>query len=224
MRVAFHTEAVVLESGLKMKVRSTRAVLIAVVAGCAATSAVMAQSRNSPEVSISSDSVKGWLPSDRQKQEVIKAAEDYFSLLDNAQYERAYGMMAEINRRSVPFPQYANQRQQFHEKSGALKRRDMLKITWTKDPAAAPFPGVYAAIDVASYFGNVDRHCGYVVLYQKPAGSSFEVMREESNFIDNDTAQKIERQQSRATLEAAWTKLAANCPNYKSTESPASKP
>ena len=156
--------------------------------------------------------------------EAVKAAGDYFFELDNKQYDQAYGMMTEINRRSVPLQQFTRQNREFHDKASPLKRRDMLKITWTKDPAAAPSPGVYAAIDVASYFANVERHCGFVILYQKPAGGSFEVMRQEANFIDNVTAQKIELQQSHAALDMMWAKLAANCPNYKSTNAPALKP
>jgi Protein of unknown function (DUF4019) len=205
---------------------------IATVAGLAAIGVAMAEgapveSRSSnrfAEINITSDSAKGWLPSASLEQEAMKAASNYFSLLDNEQYERAYGMMAEINRRTTSFPQYIRQNQEFHEKSGPLKRRDVLKITWTKDPTAAPFPGTYAAIDVATRFEDVDRHCGYIVLYQKPTGGSFEVMRQESNFIDNVTAQKIERQQSRASLDTMWGKLSANCPNYKSTDSPTPKP
>jgi hypothetical protein len=98
-------------------------------------------------------------------------------------------------------------------------QRTILKVTWTKDPAAAPFPGVYAAIDIATHFVNVDRHCGYVVLCQRPSGGDFEVMRQESNFIDNTTAEKVERQQSRVALDKSWAALAGNCPNYGSTAS-----
>ena len=171
------------------------------------------------EINITSDSAPGWLPSAGQRQEVLKAANDFYSSLDHAQFERAYGMMAELNRRSVPVQEFSRRNREFQERSGPLKQRNFLKVTWTKDPAAAPFPGVYAAIDVASYFANVDRHCGYIVLYQKSADGRFEVMRQESNFIDNATAQNIERQRSRAALDTIWAKLAANCPNYKIPDS-----
>lgn len=144
--------------------------------------------------------------------------------LDQQQYQRAYAMMTEANRNLLPLAQFIEQNQEFHERSGPLMQRNILKVSWTKDPAAAPFPGVYAAIDIATRFGTVDRHCDYVVLYQRPAGGEFEVMRQESNFIDNATAEAIERQQSRAVLDRSWAKLAANCPNYGSTVSPPSVP
>jgi Protein of unknown function (DUF4019) len=207
-----------------MTARLTHTVLIVVLVGFTAVGAALAQRlpaadpapSNSPRVTnITADSAPGWLPSSSQTEQVLKTTASYLSTLDAGQYERAYGMMAEIDRRSAPLPQYIRQNQDFYRRSGPLKRRDILKITWTKDPAAAPFPGVYAAIDVVSYFANVDRHCGFIVLYQKPAGGDFEVMREESNFIDNATAENIERQQSRAALDAMWAKLATNCPNYR---------
>ena len=52
------------------------------------------------------------------------------------------------------------------------------------------------------------------------SGGEFEVMRQESNFMDNATAAKIERDKTRAVLDHTWAALAANCPNYGSTASP----
>jgi hypothetical protein len=175
------------------------------------------------ELNITSDSAPGWLPSSTQEQQVLERTDDYFSALDQQQYQRAYALTTEANRNLLPLAQFIRQNQQFHERSGPLVQRNILRITSTKDPAAAAFPGVYAAVDIAAHFGNVDRHCGYVVLYQRPSGGEFEIMREESNFIDNATAEAIERQQSRAVLDRSWAKLAANCPNYGATASPPSR-
>ncbi|HEX5412364.1 MAG TPA: hypothetical protein VFZ27_10950 [Terriglobia bacterium] len=93
--------------------------------------------------------------------------------------------------------------------------RKILKVTWTKDPQQAPFPGVYAAVDISARYQKADRFCGYLVLYQHRSGGDFEVMREEQNFIDNTTAEKMEEQQSRIALDQAWAALAVNCPNYE---------
>jgi hypothetical protein len=171
-------------------------------------------SRAATEINITSDSAPGWRPSDSQQRDVVTAATDFFSSLDQGQYERAYAMMAEPNRRSVPVQQFVSQNQSFYARSGPLKQRTIVKVTWTKDPPRGAFPGAFAAIDIASQYANVDRHCGYVVLYQKTPGDRFEVIRQESNFIDNATAQGIERQKSRAELDRLWAKLAVNCPNY----------
>jgi hypothetical protein len=193
-------------------------------AGRAQNPPVQGPARSSPgrEVKITNDSAPGWLPSRTQEEQVSKRTNDYFSALDQQQYERAYAMMAEVNRNSLPLSQFIQQNREFHERSGTLVRRNILKVTWTKDPTAAPFRGVYAAIDIATQFVNIDRHCGYVVLYQRPSGGDFEVMRQERNFIDNATAASIEREKTRPVLDRMWATLAASCPNYGSTSSPSS--
>jgi hypothetical protein len=193
-------------------------------AGRAQNSPGQDAARPSPrrEVNVTNDSAPGWLPSPIQEEQVLKRTNDYFSALDQQQYELAYAMMAEANRNSLPLAQFIQKNRESRGRAGTLVRRKILKITWTKDPAAAPFRGVYAAIDIATQFVNIDRHCGYVVLYQRPSGGDFEVMRQESNFIDNATAAKIEREKTRAVLDRTWAALAANCPNYASTASPPS--
>jgi Protein of unknown function (DUF4019) len=193
--------------------------VVVALAMCAGIEAAAAQgtgtsSSLSSEINIRSDSEPGWLPSEDQRRDVIKFTSDFFSKLDSGRYDSAYTMMSEANRRALPLQQFVRENHEFRDRSGPLKQRNLLKVTWAKDPAAAPLRGVYAAIDIASRYANIDRHCGFVVLYQKSPADGFEVMRQESNFIDNASAQKIERQKSRAELDKAWATLAANCPNY----------
>jgi hypothetical protein len=196
-------------------IRLSFVALIAMVGVGLGSAAAQGPSSNiSSEINVTSDSAPGWLPSEGQRRAVIKSAGEYFSGLDEGRYDSAYAMMAEVNKHAVPFEQFVRQSQTFHARSGALRQRNLLKVTWTKDPAAAPLPGIYAAIDVASRYENIDRHCGYVVLYQKNDGDNFQVMRQESNFIDNALAQKIEQEKSHAELDKLWSRLAANCPNY----------
>src|SRR5205807_4339108 len=81
-----------------------------------------------------------------------------------------YSLMAESQRTLESFDRFSKRIREFNTEAGAAKERRILKITWTKDPANAPAPGVYAAVDLASRFENIDRHCGYIVLYQRDAG------------------------------------------------------
>lgn len=197
--------------------RVSCAVLIAVAAGIAGVATAAAQTTSPKiftEINITADSAPGWVPSEKQRQDVVETAGDFLSKLDQGWYDGAYAMMSDINKRSAPFEQFSRHYQTFRVQSGPLTQRTFLKVTWTKDPASAPAPGIYAAIDVASRYQNVDRHCGFVVLYQKNDADKFEVMRQESNFVDNAMAQKIEQQKSRAELDKLWARLAMNCPNY----------
>lgn len=198
--------------------------MISGTAGRAETSPTQDSARPPPqrEVNVTSDSAPGWLPSRIQEEQVLKETSDYLSAIDQGQYERAYAMMAEVYRNSLSLVRFIQLNREFRERSGTLMQRNILKITWTKDPASGPFRGVYAAIDIATQFENVDRHCGFVILYQRASGGDFEIMRQESNFIDNATAAKLEREKTRADLDRVWATLSANCPNYRSTTPPRS--
>ncbi|TIT03349.1 MAG: DUF4019 domain-containing protein [Mesorhizobium sp.] len=157
-----------------------------------------------------------WMPSEDAVRDVTETVGRYFLSLDNQEYGRAYEMMTDAAKASIPSNAFMEQSKHFHSQAGAVRERRLLKFTWLKDPANAPFPGVYAAVDIATKFENIDRHCGYIVLYQRPSGGNFQVMRAESNFIDNANAKNIEKTRSELELDRAWAELSTNCPNFPS--------
>jgi hypothetical protein len=165
-------------------------------------------------VNVTSDSAPGWLPSADQARAARDAAMAYLAASDAGRAEAAYAMLDDGNRALQPFADFARQLASFNSSAGAIVERRIVNVTWTKDPAQAPKPGVYAAIDIVSRFANIDRDCGYVVVYQAPAGGPFLVAREEANVMTNTEAATIERQQSASAGETAWSQLAARCPNY----------
>jgi hypothetical protein len=166
------------------------------------------------EVNITTDSAPGWLPSEALERQAMQTMGRFFAALDGGDFRRAYDMMTAGNRNEMPFAQFAEENGHFHAAAGPLRQRRMLKLTWTKDPADAQYPGIYAAIDVAAHYANVDRECGYVLLYQRPAGGNFEIMRTESYSMHNEAARRIEQTQSRAELDRVWAELARHCPNF----------
>src|SRR3954454_18549720 len=91
---------------------------------------VLAQAA-SPEIAsaIRSDSAPGWVPTDTQKQNALKAAGDFFSKLDAGRYDSAYGMMSDANRRYMSAEQFSRDSQEFRSRSGSLQQRKFLKIT-----------------------------------------------------------------------------------------------
>jgi hypothetical protein len=92
-----------------------------------------------------------------------------------------------------------------------VAERRITTVTWTKNPAHAPVPGVYAALDLVSRFANIDRHCGYLVLYQAPSGGAFQIMRDENNYMDNAAAAG----KAPAEVDRVWAALSARCPGYR---------
>lgn len=166
------------------------------------------------EINVTSDSSPGWLPTIEQRQRALKTTEVFLNALENGRYPEAYEMLTEINRSHMQEAQFVEEGQKFRALAGPVKFWRVLKVTSTKDPARAPFPGIYAAIDLAAQFANVDRDCGYMVLYQPAPGKDFTIMRREHNYLDNATAGSIEEKQSKDGLAKAWAQLSRSCPNY----------
>jgi hypothetical protein len=168
----------------------------------------------SKEINITSDSAPGWLPSADQRAQVPQVIGDFLAALDGAQYAKAYNLQTEGQRRLEPLDAFADRVTKFNAQAGPVKERRIVKITWTKDPAHAPAAGVYAAVDLVSRFAHIDRHCGYVILYQSDSSTPFQVTRTEDAYITNEQARQIEQRKSLQAVDQLWTQLARNCPNY----------
>lgn len=172
------------------------------------------------EINITSDSAPGWIPSAAQRALVPQTTREFLAALDNGQYQKAYSLMTTGQKAQESFDLFSKRLKDFNAQAGAVKERRILKITWTKDPANAPAPGVYAAVDLASRFENIDRHCGYVILYQRDSASPFMVARQEDNYMTNAAAHEIATRQSPHAADQAWKRLSTNCPNYTPSAPP----
>ncbi len=166
------------------------------------------------EVNVTSDSQPGWVPSVELEQAVLRATQVYFDAIEAGDPARAYAMLTPQNRARMPLAMFFEENDKARDAIGPLRDRRVVRLTWTKDPAQAPAPGVYAAVDVASRHANANRECGYLIWYQRPEGGPFKLMRSETNRIDNATAETIVGQKGQAELDRIWTRLSANCPNY----------
>jgi hypothetical protein len=176
------------------------------------------------EVRISSDSPPGWAPTAEQQSQASAAALAFLAALDRGDGAKAYATLAEINRQQQSLQAYETELRRFNADAGPVRERRISTITWTKDPPNAPARGVYAAVDLISRFAQMDRHCGYLMLYQADAGLPFTVMRQESNYMLNSAAVAMETMGSKADVDLAWLKLIGNCPNFPAALKPALPP
>jgi len=171
------------------------------------------------EINVTADSSPGWTPTVDQRQRAIKAVHMFLDAVENGRYAEAYGLQAGFLKRERTLEQFIQDAQKLQALAGPLKFWRVLKVTWTKDSARAASAGIYVAFDLAGQFANVDRDCGYVVLFQPPSGGDFTVMRKENNYLTNATAHDIEEKQSKAELAKIWRQAASSyCPNYVSPE------
>lgn len=192
-------------------VAASIAMAVAMLGGVSVTFAADGPTR---EINLTADSAPGWQPSPVLEQNAKSATLAYLAKIDAGQYADAYQTLDQLNRRES-LQAFSARLQKFNALAGSVKDRQIIKITWTKDPAQAPARGIYAAIDLTSHFSNIDRHCGYIVLYQKAVGDEFSVMRSEENFLDNVTAKTIASKQSASGVDQAWAQISAKCPNYR---------
>jgi len=167
------------------------------------------------QVNLTADSRPGWIPDEATEGALWGAAARYFEAVDAGDWRRAYAMMDEGLKAQLPFDAFERGREAERAEVGPLVRRRAIVLTWTADPANAPLPGIYAAIDIATQFANVDRQCGYVVFFRSVGAQDFVLVREESNRILNAAARQIVEKQSEAALEALWRQLSTNCPNQQ---------
>jgi hypothetical protein len=165
-------------------------------------------------INVTTDSSPGWRPTTEQRQSALKTVEAFLDALETGRYADAYAMQADVNKQTIRLEQFTQDSATFRALAGPVKSWTVLRVTWTKDPAQAPFPGIYVAIDLAAQFANVDRDCGYIVLYQPIGRRDFTIMRRENNYLDNATAKGIEEKQSKAGLAKVWAQVSRYCPNY----------
>ena len=162
-------------------------------------------------VNVTADSAPGWTPSVELEKQAAQTASDFLAASDAGDAERSFALLTPVMQRESPLPAFSAELRRFNAEAGAPLERRLTALTWTKDPANAPAPGIYAAFDLISRFANIGRHCGYLVLYEPPGSQDFRVTRIENNYITDANFNAVGG-------EATWTKLSANCPNFGMTQ------
>jgi Protein of unknown function (DUF4019) len=166
------------------------------------------------EVNITQGSEAGWIPSEDLEERALATWRQFNALVEAGEYDAAYAMMGEGFRAEQSLAEFRSDRAQARTQRGPLIARDLIKITWTKDSPAVPYPGTYLAIDASARFTEVDRFCGYTILYLSPGAQDFTVMRLQEASIDNASYAQIASQNSDLQALLVWRALARSCPNY----------
>jgi hypothetical protein len=203
---------------LAILVRSLVVVWLSSASGASAVELAWPSGTRPPRVSAVPESRPVWQPTDSQIEDVRATAEAFFAAKDTEQAAGAYKLQTDSLKQTYPIDKYTEDLLKFHRLSGDAKKRQVIAVTWSKDPAQAPAPGIYATLDFVAQFENIDRYCGYLILYQPPTGGPFLVAHEQFAFLDNATAKSIEQHQGPAGADDVWAKMSARmCPNYRKT-------
>lgn len=166
------------------------------------------------EVNITQGSEAGWVPSEELEEQALATWRQFNALVEAGEYDAAHAMMSEWFRLEYPLAKFRSDRAQARADRGALIARDLVKITWTKDSPAVPYPGTYLAIDASARFDAVDRFCGYTILHLAPGAQDFTVMRLQETFLDNAAFASIAASNSDVQALLVWRLVSRSCPNY----------
>lgn len=131
-----------------------------------------------------------FIPEDATAKAVTEQTYAYLAAKDGARYELAYDQIDATMRAYLKPDLYRAQAAQFNAEAGRAAERRVTRLTWYRDPADAPAPGIYVAADFRSRFANIDLHCGYVMWHQDKDGR-FRIVREEQSFIDKGMARQM---------------------------------
>ena len=190
--------------------------LIARVALLALVCAAPTQAQDAPrEVNVTQGSDPGWIPSEELEAEAMATWERYYALVATEDFAAAHAMLTEGFKAQYPLSTFEQDRIAAKATRGTLLSRNVTTVTWTKGGSAAPAPGIYVAIDATAQFENVDRFCGYTILYRAPDAEGFEVMRFEEVLLDNAAFDSIAKQNSELQALLVWRLVARSCPNYR---------
>ena len=96
------------------------------------------------------------------REEVLKASEGYFHLLDDRKVEQAYALMDKAAVGTDKATWMAG-KQSFLSVAGRLKSVSTVKITVYDNPPDAPAPGLYVAADFQNSYEAAPYECGYLM-------------------------------------------------------------
>ena len=121
---------------------------------------------------------------------VRDASYAYFVAKDAGRFDAAYAFFAPSVRAYLSPDLFRSQTAAFNVAAGAPGERRVVRLTWERDPADAPAPGLYVAADFVARFPNLRLHCGYL-MWHREADGRFKIVREEQSFIDEATARQM---------------------------------
>lgn len=191
------------------------ALVLALLGALLSVGPVLAQTPEATrEVNITQGSEAGWIPSEELEAKALGAWERFYALVEAGDDDAAHAMLSEGFRAQYPLAQFRSDRAAARANRGELITRDRVKLTWTKDSPAVPYPGIYVAIDASARFAAVDRFCGYTILYLAPGAQDFTVMRFQETFVDNAAFADIAATSSPLQAQLVWRITSRSCPNY----------
>ena len=111
--------------------------------------------------------------------EVEAFVTNWLDLLEQGEADKSYAFLTDIFKSNLTIDEWRAALAGTKERLGALRNRRLRRIVWYENPADAPMPGTYIAVEFDSAYEKAPRHFRYVVLHTQ-GDEPFRVMRDES--------------------------------------------
>lgn len=114
--------------------------------------------------------------------EAVAFATNWLELLEAVDFEGAFSLLSDPFKASTSMEEWQDSLVSTRQRLGELESRRLRRVVWYQDPADAPLPGTYAAVEFDSVYKNLDQHFQYLILHSL-SDEPFRVMRHESTEI-----------------------------------------
>jgi hypothetical protein len=121
-------------------------------------------------------------------QEALDFANNWLDHFDAGDADATFNLLAPIFQANLTREVWSRSVAESRAKLGKRLSRKLRRIVWYQDPANAPLPGLYAAVEFDSVFVNADRHFQYLMLHSQN-GAPFRLMRREATEVFNKPAE-----------------------------------
>jgi hypothetical protein len=126
-------------------------------------------------------------------EEAIPALTDrFFAFLRRADYRAAYDLSGVEAASGQSYEAWAQAEQAFVDSAGAAQRFEIRKVTRYLNPANAPRPGLYIAVDYTAQRSKSAFECGYLIWFRADEHQPFRITRQERGALPKDLLLKLD--------------------------------
>jgi hypothetical protein len=126
----------------------------------------------------STDIYSQLLPQNPRENEARVFAEEWLDLIENEKNKEAFDLLTETFRSNLTLDSWIEINENTKTEIGSLVERKFKRIVVYDNPANAPLPGLYIAVEFDSVYEKASRHFQYIILHSQN-DEPFRVMRRE---------------------------------------------
>lgn len=123
-----------------------------------------------------------WQASDEDVREVAALTRRFFAAIDSGDIDMAHRLWSDDQQTETPLDERRRSIEAFRVQAGRPGAAPTTRLTWYVNPAGAPRPGIYVAVDYERFYANLTMNCGYLIWYREGDGR-YRLTRQEDSVM-----------------------------------------